>query len=378
MKEIIERCKALSDEDLTRELQFVAEREKRDLALLLAHLAEYDRRRIPQKNGHESTFMFCLRVLHYDEGGAYRRVHAARVVRRFPDVLKLIADGSLTLTSLLLLSPILNENNHGALFREATGKTKREVEMIVAAHDPRPPQPDSLRRLPGAPHWTVVSGPASVGAVPVGAPSAGELSPQEAEVLPTPADFTGVLPSEPPKEWQAIMPLSLERIRIGFDAAVSVMTLINRARQILRHKYPEGRLEDVMKEALEVLLDRKDPQRRLTLKPASLARAAATPPLPPLSQPRWLRVLKAGRYVPAWVKRAVWERDGGRCAWRFDDGTLCGSKDWLEYDHVRPFAKGGRSDSPRNVRLLCRLHNSLEAEKAGLASPRGGSVSAGR
>ncbi|MDE2490411.1 MAG: HNH endonuclease [Elusimicrobia bacterium] len=157
-----------------------------------------------------------------------------------------------------------------------------------------------------------------------------------------------------------MVPISAERVRIGFDAALAVRSLIDRARQVLRHKYPEGRLEDVVKEALEVLLDRKDPQRRLGFKPAPVVRDAAP------GEPRFLRALRAGRYVPARVKREVWRRDDGRCAWRFEDGTLCGSRDGLEYDHVRPYARGGRSDDARNVRLLCRAHNRLAAERAGL------------
>ena len=43
------------------------------------------------------------------------------------------------------------------------------------------------------------------------------------------------------------------------------MQLINRAKLILRHKYPEGRLEDVLSEALEILLERKDPEKRFGL-----------------------------------------------------------------------------------------------------------------
>src|SRR5579859_4753201 len=155
MKEIIERCRTLSNEELTQELRFVSQRERRDLAGLLAYLAEYDRRRLAQKTGHESTFMYCVRALHYDESSAYRRIHAARVVRRYPEVLPVVAEGALSLTSVLLLSPILTDDNHGALLREAQNKSKREVELLVAAHDPRPPQPDSLRRLPAPyPAWT--------------------------------------------------------------------------------------------------------------------------------------------------------------------------------------------------------------------------------
>jgi hypothetical protein len=353
MKDIIEQCRTLSDEELTRELGFLAERERRNMLGLLVHLGEYDRRRLSEQDGYPSTFMYCVRALHYDEGGAYRRVHAARVARKYPAVLPQIAKGRLTLTSLLILSPILNEKNHAEVLSDADGKTKRELEMIVAKHDPRRPLPDSVRRLPGAPAWT---GTLSAQAA---------RDPRSLEPVSSPSDYAGILPAKTPHEWQAIVPLTIDRVRIGFDAALPLMTLIDRARQILRHKYPEGRLEDVMTEALELLLEKKDPQRRLEMKRAALVREGAEP-----KKPRFLQKFTSGRYIPAWVKSAVWERDCGRCAWRFDDGTVCGSKDWIEYDHIVPFARGGRSDTPRNVRLLCRLHNALAAEAAGLSAGR--------
>ena len=157
------------------------------------------------------------------------------------------------------------------------------------------------------------------------------------------------------------MPLSLERVRIGFDAAVVLMRLIERAKQVLRHKYPEGRLEDVLRDALETMLERKDPQVRFAPKEAELVAELAP-------EPRFLAAWRGGRYIPARIKRAVWQRDDGRCAWRFEDGALCGSRDALEFDHFRPFAKGGRSDDARNVRLLCRMHNRAAARGAGMLS----------
>jgi 5-methylcytosine-specific restriction endonuclease McrA len=164
--------------------------------------------------------------------------------------------------------------------------------------------------------------------------------------------------------------VSIGRVRVGFDAAAIVAQLIERVRQILRHKYPEGRLEDLIREALEAYLDRKDPQRRLELMAAKAERAAQAPAPAPGPEDherppaRFLRAWASGRYIPAKVKSAVWARDDGRCAWRDKDGTVCGSKDWIEYDHLRPFAKGGRSDDPRNIRLLCRVHNQAAAEAA--------------
>jgi hypothetical protein len=58
------------------------------------------------------------------------------------------------------------------------------------------------------------------------------------------------------------------------------------------------------------------------------------------------------------VKRAVWARDGGCCAWRLEDGSVCGTRRRVQYDHVRPEAHGGKS-TVENVRLLCQAHNLL-------------------
>ncbi len=125
----------------------------------------------------------------------------------------------------------------------------------------------------------------------------------------------------------------------------------------------------MIREALEAYLDRKDPQRRLDMKAAKAEAVAegnaATHERLPIS---FLRTWAAGRYIPARVKSAVWQRDDGRCAWREPDGRVCGSKEWLEYDHIRPYAKGGKSEDARNVRLLCRVHNQQSAIAAGFSA----------
>jgi hypothetical protein len=68
------------------------------------------------------------------------------------------------------------------------------------------------------------------------------------------------------------------------------------------------------------------------------------------------------RYVPAAVKRAVWERDQGRCTWPMGDGELCGSTHRLEFDHDLEVALGGKT-TIENVRLLCKSHNLMKAEQ---------------
>jgi len=66
--------------------------------------------------------------------------------------------------------------------------------------------------------------------------------------------------------------------------------------------------------------------------------------------------------ISAEVRRQVWERDGGRCAWKAPDGRRCGSRWQVEVDHVQPPPLGGTSDLA-NLRLLCRRHNLLHAEE---------------
>jgi HNH endonuclease len=371
---IIEDCRALSDADLARDLEFMAQRDRHCLGKMLAHLAEYDRRQLCVARSGGSLFSFCVRTLGYDEFDAYRRIRAARTLAKFPAALELIGRGRLSLSAIAVLHPYLTPENHREWFALAAKRSRREIEALIAARFPQGARQDYHRRYPAPPVALAPAAPPQAVDVLPSAPASGDSAAAGAPAAP-PA------PGAPPRphEWQAMVPIGAERVRIGFDAALAVMRLIERARQVLRHKYPAGRLEDVVKEALEALLDRRDPQRRLGFKPATLVGdGAATPergrPGAAPGEPRFLRALRAGRYVPARVKREVWRRDDGRCAWRFGDGTPCGSRDGLEYDHVRPYARGGRSDDPRNVRLLCRAHNRLAAERAGLAlvSGRGG------
>jgi 5-methylcytosine-specific restriction endonuclease McrA len=86
-----------------------------------------------------------------------------------------------------------------------------------------------------------------------------------------------------------------------------------------------------------------------------------------LKRPRRLaRTASNSRHVPANVKRVVWTRDGGRCAFVGAHGR-CPKTGFLELHHVVPFAAGGPTGA-ENLELRCRAHNAYEATLSGQSS----------
>jgi hypothetical protein len=62
------------------------------------------------------------------------------------------------------------------------------------------------------------------------------------------------------------------------------------------------------------------------------------------------------RVIPTWVKLEVWKRDGGKC-------VKCESKNDLHFDHIIPWSRGGSSNTPENIQLLCGKHNIEKHDK---------------
>jgi len=75
-----------------------------------------------------------------------------------------------------------------------------------------------------------------------------------------------------------------------------------------------------------------------------------------------LSKLKRSRYIPRAVQDKVKIRDGQRCTHVSDDGRRCGCSHDLEIHHEHAFARGGIHEIG-NLRLLCRAHNAMLAER---------------
>ena len=117
-------------------------------AMLVAHIAEVDARRLFSREAAPSMFRFCLDVLHLSEAQAYRRITAARLSRRFPALLTMLEDGRLHLCGIAVIAKHLTEANCEEVLARATHKSKRELEELVAELAPKPDVPPTIRKKP--------------------------------------------------------------------------------------------------------------------------------------------------------------------------------------------------------------------------------------
>ena len=91
---------SLPDNQLLARTQTLVRRGNAVEAELLAHLGEIDARRLYLGDACSSMFNYCLRVLHFPESVAFKRIQAARAARRFPRILEAVRRGHLHLTGI--------------------------------------------------------------------------------------------------------------------------------------------------------------------------------------------------------------------------------------------------------------------------------------
>ena len=341
----------LSDNELLAQVRALAAHEREATARLIASLAEVDARRLYLGEGCSSLFTYCTQVLRLSEHAAYGRIEAARAARRFPIVLERLADGSLTLTTVCLLAPLLTAPNHRDVLRSARHKSKREVEQIVACLRPLPAVASTVRKLPArtsspSPVATAFD-PAPASCVSATASSGSNSHARADEASPT-VDRELAMRAKRPAATRpspaVIAPLAPERYRIQFTMSGEMHDRLQRAQDLLRHVVPNGDPAAIFDRALTMLVRELERTKVVATDRPKAARSDA-----PLS-----------RRVPANVRREVWKRDGGRCAFVGTSGR-CTERGFLQYHHVVPYAAGGPTTS-ENLELRCASHNRYEAE----------------
>jgi hypothetical protein len=432
----MEAVEALTDAEVLSGTRRLVCQSNRALAALLAHLAEVEARGLHRTRACSSLYTYCIYELRMSEDAAYRRVAAARLVKRFPMLFGAIERGELHLTALLLVGPHLTEANVVEVGARAKFRTKKEVVKLVRLLSPLPDVPSRIEPLgleahrpaPRATWGNLLAARCPVRELQPDERPGSWLPPAEdnetaeqaetfaavddsasrepalARSAPAPDDSTAATSKQ-----TAPAPARLERttahldapqrFKVQFTAGEEYVALVDEAKALLAHELPRADLAEIHLHALRTLVatlkKRKyaTPTRRNKTKTAAdstntaesphdaqaaPARHHDEPPEPysahaPIDHPRQRdselppqrdanTPRHHDRYIPAAVRRAVFERDGNRCAYVDSRGERCRETSRLEFHHREPFARGGPTTF-ENLSLYCTAHNALAAEQ---------------
>jgi hypothetical protein len=236
------------------------------------------------------------------------------VCRRFSEAFERVARGELHLCALCALAPHLNELNSAELFEACKGKTRRQIEELLAARFPRPDVREQIRRLPTRAQVLTragitegANGPAEqtaspsrsfdVGSDPTDSGISLEVDAQrgpentatcrpESPVIA--ANYTQVSGARdrgrvermaqsllignstpviadarprPRPRARELEPLSTDRFGVHFTADAELRDLIERARALTSHRIPNGELAALMKLMVASFVQREEKRR---------------------------------------------------------------------------------------------------------------------
>ena len=283
----------------------------------------------------------------------------------FPQVLEQLVDGSLTVTSVRLLARHLTAENHRELLAAASRRSKREVEELIARRFPKPDTPSSVRKVPERTQSRMPVAPTRSATEPAQAMSAPATTMVALAPVLTASEAVGPRPTASTHR-PAVKPLAADRYEIRFTASAATRDKLKVARDLLRHAIPSGDVAAIFDRALSELIDAHSRRKMAVVRKPAKARAVTAGGRP---------AVEHSRHVAAEVKRVVWVRDGGRCAFVGASGHRCSERAFLEYHHVVPYAVGGKA-TIANIQLRCRAHNGYEADVffgtiAGTGGPMG-------
>ncbi|MCA9727563.1 MAG: HNH endonuclease [Candidatus Eisenbacteria bacterium] len=326
-----------SDRQLLDETHTLAFRERRVTLAMILLLLEVERRELHLER-YSSLFSYCTDQLGYSRSAAARRIRAARVLRDHPAAAERLADGSLNLTTVCLLSRVLTQQNAGDLLAAASGKSEAEVEVLVAAYGAPRAVRDRIRVIrvtalgnhagsstgsiaheavthATAAHATVTHAAVTnaatthvttTHATATGATSGSLVGIGISETVPN--EDGGAPRSEAQRESAVAKPdpnaaqdgtaepttdrpvvqggststelhptapeIGAVAYEIKFQADRTLMKKIERARILIARGCPQASLSDLFDRSLEAFLDREDPERRQARRKARAVRRA--------------------------------------------------------------------------------------------------------
>ncbi len=368
---------------LTTAADLVAQ-ERTATTQVLECINEIELRRLHLQLGHSSLHEFLVKHLGYSDGGAHRRIAAARLLKALPEVVApALKDGRMNLTTIALAQDFLVSEKRDFkksysiaekenLLSSIASKSRRQCEEIFQTISPERatlPRPEKVR---------LVGGTASSVEVLL------TMGPEFQEKLTRVKELLSHHP-ESQKNYAALFELMadqlLKKLRPGNNPAIKTGQRNSIKEEASRQLDSDSIAAPRPNAAVAVC---KNPPESTNARSAS--QPVATSPgkfslpmdLALLAQQQNQKIRKnrdlkessirvrttrgkASRYIPIHIKNFVRVRDQDQCS--FVSATThqrCTERNFLHIDHIHPLALGGKT-TRENCRLLCSQHNSLMA-----------------
>src|SRR6185312_2664003 len=90
----------LNDTELTEKIKSLAREERELTRTIIEHIAEIDRRKTFLAMAYSSLYEYLIKEIGYSEGAAQRRIDAARLLERVPEVAAKIESGAINLSQI--------------------------------------------------------------------------------------------------------------------------------------------------------------------------------------------------------------------------------------------------------------------------------------
>ena len=176
-----------------------------------------------------------------------------------------------------------------------------------------------------------------------------------------------------------------DQYRISFVGDEVLLQKLEKIKGLIAHRNPNPSYAELFSIMADLVLKKIDPEKSLETSSeknevkeeasTSLERwnpkghSSLTSPARPKCKESSKQIValqqtSTSRYIPAALKKAVWQEAQGRCTYT-DPRTKhrCESTHMLEIDHALPLALGGQTEL-QNLRLVCRAHNQFLALQA--------------
>jgi hypothetical protein len=299
----------------------IARTERKITTLVLKHICEIEERRLYLEQGFDGIYSFLTKGLGYSEGNAYRRVQSARLLREMPELENKIEEGSLNLSQLTEL--------HRAF------KVQKNDELIATL----PKSSEIIGKLENKTFF------------------------ETQKILALEMNL-------PIQTKEKLIPQRDDSVRLEITLKADQLAELEKSKSLLSHLCPDGKWAEIVTTLAKYFNKKKLLGRT---RPSLMTRSALNSMTPiensNVDKPNKAASPRTRSYLSIHTKRKLLQKANNCCEYRNPKtGGRCESRYQLEIEHIRPLALGGGNEID-NLRVYCRKHNTLAAEKLGLSRP---------